>query len=194
MQLARTIFEISRAAEYFSARELQAQTGQPLDNFATVILKELVDNALDACETAGVAPKIGIGYMISSNKIRITVEDNGNGLQPDIIKRILNFNTRTSDKAAYRAPTRGAQGNALKTIIGIPYALGSSEAVIIESCGVRHKISAGVNPAGDVDINHNETTAIVKNGTIITVTIPAKIRNSVPIIGRKPIQYLILTL
>jgi len=54
--MERTIFETPRAAEYFDARELQAQTGQPRYEFATVVLKELVDNALDAAETAGVAP------------------------------------------------------------------------------------------------------------------------------------------
>jgi hypothetical protein len=43
--LKRTTFETSRAGEYFDARELQAQTGQPLQNFAAVALKELVDNA-----------------------------------------------------------------------------------------------------------------------------------------------------
>jgi hypothetical protein len=34
--------------------------------------------------------------------------DNANGIQPETIKRILNFETRTSDKTAYRSPTRGA--------------------------------------------------------------------------------------
>jgi hypothetical protein len=37
--LERTVFETSRAAEYFNATELQAQTGQPLDRFAAVALK-----------------------------------------------------------------------------------------------------------------------------------------------------------
>ena len=37
--LERTIFEVSRAEEYFNARELQAQTGQPVEWFAAVALK-----------------------------------------------------------------------------------------------------------------------------------------------------------
>jgi DNA topoisomerase VI subunit B len=32
----------------------------PQDQFAGVCLKELVDNALDACETAGVAPEVEV--------------------------------------------------------------------------------------------------------------------------------------
>ncbi len=48
-QLQRTTFETSRAAEYFDGRQLSALTGVPQTEFASVCLKELVDNALDAC-------------------------------------------------------------------------------------------------------------------------------------------------
>ena len=51
-QLERTTFEISRAAEYFDAKELEAQTGQPRDRFAAAVLKELTDNALDAASVS----------------------------------------------------------------------------------------------------------------------------------------------
>ena len=38
-KLQRTTFESWRAGEYFDARELQAQTGQPASNFATVAFR-----------------------------------------------------------------------------------------------------------------------------------------------------------
>jgi hypothetical protein len=56
------------------------------------------------------------------------------------VEKVLDYNVRVSDKAVYRSPTRGAQGNALKTVIGIPYALGRKESVNIVGHGVRHKI------------------------------------------------------
>ena len=56
-KLERTTFSASRAAEYFDARQLSALTGVPTDEFTNVVLKELVDNSLDACETAGVPPR-----------------------------------------------------------------------------------------------------------------------------------------
>src|SRR4051812_6797753 len=115
-EFQRTTFETSREAEYLDARELQSQTGQPVSNFATVALKELCDNALDACETAGVAPEVSIEVQEKADLISLAVSDNGPGIPPGVVPKILNFNTRTSDKAAYRSPTRGAQGNALKTI------------------------------------------------------------------------------
>ena len=151
--LQRQVFEISRAAEYFTARELQAQTGQSRQNFAQVVVKELVDNGLDACETAGFPPEVSI-EVSGQYTITMVVTDNGPGLSPETIRRVLNFSTRTSDKAAYRSPSRGAQGNALKTILGIPQALGGQEPVIIESQGVRHTIKARIDPAGNLGIDH----------------------------------------
>jgi DNA topoisomerase VI subunit B len=56
----RTTFEMSRAAEYFTARELQAQTGQSENRFAAVVLKELLDNGADACEQEGIAPRLAL--------------------------------------------------------------------------------------------------------------------------------------
>lgn len=54
--LQRQHFSISRAAEYFKRSEMQAQTEQPVPQFLPVILKELVDNSLDAAESAGLQP------------------------------------------------------------------------------------------------------------------------------------------
>ena len=140
MKLERTTFETSRAAEYFDARKLSTLTGVQASEFASVCLKELVDNALDACETVGVAPEIDVDVTDLDGVIGLTVSDNGPGIPPELVERVLDYSVFVSDKAAYRSPTRGAQGNALKTIIGIPYSLGSHEPVIIEARGVRHVI------------------------------------------------------
>ncbi len=172
-QLGRTVFEVSRSEEYFNARELQAQTGQPVERFATVVLKELVDNALDACETAGVAPAITLGVAEDAGRLHLTVDDNGAGLAPETVRRIRNFQTRTSDKAAYRSPTRGAQGNALKTVLGIPHALGARTPVMIDACGVRHTIRAWLDPSGALRVEHNEKPAPAQPGTRVRVTLPA---------------------
>lgn len=153
MELKREHFEISRSDEYFNAKELQAQTGQPSYKFGEVVLKELIDNALDACENAGINPVIQIGMATTEDRMRICVSDNGTGISEAVIKSILNFSTRTSDKAAYKAPTRGAQGNAFKTIIGIPHALGGG-LVTIDSLGLRHTIKAHATPAGTIEPEH----------------------------------------
>jgi DNA topoisomerase VI subunit B len=170
--LERTLFSTGRAAEYFTVSELQAQTGQPRERFAAVVVKELVDNALDAAETAGVAPEVTIGVERDQTELRLAVQDNGPGLAPTTVERILDFSTRTSDKAAYRAPTRGAQGNALKTVLGIPVALGSTAPVTIASQQVRHQIHAAIDPAGHVRIGHDTDFCSIELGTRVAVVLP----------------------
>jgi DNA topoisomerase VI subunit B len=175
-KLERTTFETSRAAEYFDARQLSALTGVPQHEFASVCLKELIDNALDACETAGVAPEVGVEaeYILDQDPavLSLTISDLGPGMPPELINKILDYNVRVSDKMAYRSPTRGAQGNALKTIIGIPYALDSEEPIIIKTRGVRHTIRPWVDPGGHVRISHTKVDENGAAGTQITLTTP----------------------
>jgi DNA topoisomerase VI subunit B len=132
-KLERTTFSASRAAEYFDARQLSTLTGVPTEEFANVVLKELVDNSLDACETAGVPPEITVtvGDGGTGGVIRVRVSDNGPGIPSEVVRSLLDYDVRVSDKAAYRSPTQGAQGNALKTVIGIPYSLGSREPLTV---------------------------------------------------------------
>jgi len=173
--LERTTFSTPRALDYFNAVELERQTGQPRSRFAAVVVKELVDNALDACEAAGVSPKVRVALQRRGHNLRITVADNGPGLPADVLGRILDFGTLTSDKAAYRSPTRGAQGNALKTAFGLPYALAGDGAkpIIVEACGVRHTIRPWVTPAGEVRVPDQQEPVASRLGTRITVTLPA---------------------
>jgi DNA topoisomerase VI subunit B len=124
-RLNRQTFSISRELEYFSEAELTTQTGYGKEHWwPGVIAKELIDNSLDACEQAGTPPRIEVNFEGDS----LTVADNGPGLDPDVLERILDFRTRTTDKAAYVSPTRGAQGNAFKTVLAIPYVFGGGKA------------------------------------------------------------------
>ena len=51
-KLTRVAFRVSRLMEFCTRRELQNQTGHGVDEWPLVVLKELMDNALDACEEA----------------------------------------------------------------------------------------------------------------------------------------------
>ena len=173
-KLQRTTFKTSRAAQYVEARALQAMTGQSRGHFADVVVKELVDNALDACETAGVPPEVGLEVARNGQGIRIAVTDNGSGIPPETVRGALDFDVFVSDKAAYRSPTHGAQGNALKTVVGIPYALGCSEPVIVEAQGTRHTIRAWVDPAGELRVEHDEGGASRTTGTRVSLALPVE--------------------
>ena len=58
--LQRTTFRTNRLLEFCSQRELVAQTGQAVETWPLVVLKELVDNGLDAIEEAGGQTSISV--------------------------------------------------------------------------------------------------------------------------------------
>jgi DNA topoisomerase VI subunit B len=139
-RLQRVAFTISRLAEFVGQRELIAQTGQNPDVWPLLILKELCDNAIDECEEAGVAPEITVDVEAAQGLI--TISDNGRGIPVDTITTMLDYSVRVSSREAYVSPTRGAQGNALKTVIAMGFALdGARGMTVTESHGQLHTIT-----------------------------------------------------
>lgn len=169
--VSRTVFATSRAAEFLELRALQAQTGQPVDAFGDVVIKELIDNALDAAETASRAPVVEIQTSASDGVVYITVADNGAGITPDTVTKLCDFTVLVSDKARYRGPARGAQGNAFKTLLGIPFALLIMEPVVIESHGVRHELRV-TEQFGAVEVIQESAPSDRVIGTSVTVPLP----------------------
>jgi DNA topoisomerase VI subunit B len=152
---------------------LVLQTGHPVDQWPLVVQKELFDNAVDAVEEAGVAPKIAVAAQTVPTA-SITVSDNGPGIAAATVKALLDFSVRVSSREAYASPTRGAQGNALKTLVAMPFALDGSEGeTIIEARGVRHRIRFLVDRIRQVPkIEHSEEVSDVRNGTSVTIKWP----------------------
>jgi hypothetical protein len=179
-KLTRVAFRVSRLMEFCTRRELQNQTGHSVYEWPEVVLKELVDNALDACEEAEVAPVISITVEPGS----ITIQDNGDGIEAGTIQSILDYSIRVSSREAYVAPTRGAQGNALKTILAMGYVLDreredgtNAEAAgvtIIETRGVEHRIEFRVDHVNnEPKITHATGPSAIDVGTKVTVLWPA---------------------
>jgi hypothetical protein len=133
-------------------------------------LKELVDNALDACEEAGIAPTISV----SVEGDQIVVADNGPGIPAETVKDVLDYEYRVSSREAYCSPTRGAQGNALKTIVAMGYALTETCGdTRVEAGGVAHSIGFRVDQIRQMPrIDHVRGTSLVRNGTRISVQWP----------------------
>jgi hypothetical protein len=183
--LERTIFKTSRLLEFCSRKELINQTGHPVAQWPLVILKELVDNAIDACEEAQTPPVISV----SVNRGEITVTDNGPGLKPGTVTNILDYRVRVSSREAYVSPTRGAQGNALKTIVAMPFALngGNFGRVTIEAHKVAHHIEFRVDQIRqEPKIDHVKEASNIKIGTRITVHWPDSARPSPVTPARRP--------
>ena len=87
-KIERVAFTTSRLMEFCTEKELVAQTGHEAYRWPEVIAKELVDNGIDACEEAGIAPVIKVTIKTGNAKsrrrpakpTRIIVEDNGPGI------------------------------------------------------------------------------------------------------------------
>jgi DNA topoisomerase VI subunit B len=172
-KLTRVAFSVSRLMEFCSERELQSQTGHSIHDWPLVVAKELLDNALDACEEAEVAPVISV--IVEADKI--IVQDNAGGIDERTLLSILDYTIRVSSREAYVSPTRGAQGNALKTILAMAYVLQDGAApgvTVIETQGVAHRIEFRADHIDNQPkIFHNVTPSTVCTGTRFTVYWPA---------------------
>jgi DNA topoisomerase VI subunit B len=168
--LKRETFQTSRVLDFCSERELVKQIGHPVDRWPLVILKELLDNAIDAAEEVGTEPVIRVEVTDKA----IVIFDNGPGIPAETISGILDFSVRISSREAYCSPTRGAQGNALKTVVAMPFALDGTEGeTLIESRGTAHRISFKVDQVRqEPKITHIRDVSSVRKGTRITVRWP----------------------
>jgi DNA topoisomerase VI subunit B len=177
-KLTRVAFRVSRLMEFCSQRELISQTGHSAWEWPLVVVKELFDNALDACEEAEIAPALAIDV----EKDAIVVQDNAGGLDAETIESVLDYTIRVSSREAYVSPTRGAQGNALKTILAMGFVLhkevdgGDPVGVTaIESRGIRHRIEFRVDHINSQPKIVRRTSASpIEAGTKITVRWPPR--------------------
>jgi len=81
-ELSKDFKEIS-IAEFFEKNRHLLGYENPTKSLITIV-KELVDNSLDACEEANILPNINVKVQqITEEKFKILVEDNGPGIVPE---------------------------------------------------------------------------------------------------------------
>lgn len=173
-RLERIAFKTSRLLDFIGRRELTTQIGHRPEHWPLVVVKELVDNALDACEEAEIAPEIEVRIKTATGEI--SVADNGPGIRPETVAAILDYSVRVSSREAYVSPSRGQQGNAMKTLIAMPFALGSGRGeTIIDTCGTEHRIVFAADQVRQgPKIEHlTAPSQIVRNGTSVTIRWPS---------------------
>ena len=153
----------SSTAEYF-AKNLQQVGFSSATKAVLTTLKESVDNSLDACEEAGIAPDIkirikkeGAGSSKNTDLISIVVEDNGPGLEEKNIQRVFGEYLASSKFGRGRC-SRGQQG------IGISAATTWAQLTHARGVHVVSKTKNGkkaVSVVVDMDIKNNK--GILKN-------------------------------
>lgn len=150
-------------AEYFAKNLQQVGFSSPTKAVLTT-LKEAVDNALDACEDAGILPdieisikKVGPGSSKNNDLLEIVVEDNGPGIDPDFLPSVFGEYLSSSKFGRGRC-SRGQQGigiSAATTWAQLTNAAGVK--VISKTKSMRKAVKAQI----DVDIKANK--GIMKN-------------------------------
>ena len=105
---------------FLDPQTLTQKAGCEPDQIGRVVLKELVDNALDS--GAAEVTLIGDGRCW-------TVSDNGPGLAPETMLRVFAVNRELVSSKLVRLPTRGMLGNGLRVVMGAVAAFGGTISV-----------------------------------------------------------------
>ena len=167
-KLKRTTFETSRELEYFTEKEIEMQIGYGKEWWPIALIKELIDNSLDACETTNIPPQIEVDIETGWFSVR----DNGPGLPAKLIKKSLNYMKRVSDKTFYVSPSRGQMGNALKVVWAAPYIENGEKGEIeVWTKGKYHKITVTLDRIKQEPvIEHlSEESDFIKKGTLFKI-------------------------
>ena len=102
-------FERADWTLFRSISTLPQKAGVPARRLRRLVLKELVDNALDAGGEVEVGELEGGGYYI---------QDDGPGIEPAEIATLFSIDRPMVSSKLLRLPTRGALGNGLRVVTG----------------------------------------------------------------------------
>ena len=105
-----------------SVGTLSQKAGVPVHRLRRLVLKELVDNALDA----------GAAVTLRQEGSMYIIEDDGPGFTEDAagIARLFSINRPMMSSKLWRLPKRGALGNGLRVVAGAVLASGGGLAVV----------------------------------------------------------------
>lgn len=134
---------------FMSLNTLPQQAGAPLHKLGPLVVKELVDNALDA----------GANVKISQEDGWIVITDDGPGIPGDQIERLFSINRPLTSSKMLRRPLRGALGNGLRVVCGVVYA--SNGAIRVETGGKAYALT--MNDDGT-------TSSVIETSSVVTGT------------------------
>jgi hypothetical protein len=138
---------------------LPQKAGCEPNQIGRVVLKELVDNALDA---GGVDVSLewgGDGY---------TIKDDGPGIDPAEVARLYAVNRPLLSSKLKRLPLRGMLGNGLRVVMGAVAAYKGS--IVVMTRGRRLELS--VDPVGGFTKVISDKPVAVDKGTVVEISLP----------------------
>jgi hypothetical protein len=165
------IFQIHRpdTALFTSLDGLVKQTGEPAVRLRRLMCKELTDNALDACDTAG---RPGQATIKRRGTDTYTVTDHGDGFvgSSDELAALFTVHRPMVSTKYLREPDRGALGNGLRVVVGCVVTAEGTVEIITRG---RHVVlrPRRVGPTEIVSVSNVPWTT----GTTLTVRLGPKI-------------------
>lgn len=153
------MFERSDWTIFRNLNTITHKAGVPLNQLRQLVLKELVDNALDA--NPGTKCKL---EKIDKDTFKIT--DSGAGIPgtPEQIASLFSINRPLTSSKIVRLPTRGAMGNGLRVVSGTVLASGGH--LTVETRGKRYNL----NLKDDGNTTVAKTANSDVTGTAVTIT------------------------
>jgi hypothetical protein len=182
-------FSFNREFDFVRLDGLRRATGRPAHDWDLYIVKELLDNALDADDMLWRArpdqpPRIQVRVEYipvparASQQLFVQV-GNRSVFPVQQIDDIFATQRYTSSKAFLKGLSRGALGNALKTLLGIPYALRNRVAgdwkpelkpLAILHQGSEYLPSYAIDSAGQtIGFSCTNQPGKVRDGTLISI-------------------------
>lgn len=114
--MGRVFHRDDRTFSNFQESELRKLCGVSGGEWPLYVVKELLDNACAALEDSG-HPAPSITVTIDDDYVEIA--DSGTGISTPILDQILDFSSFGGSNRHHKLPTRGSQGNAFMTVVGI---------------------------------------------------------------------------
>ena len=133
------------SGDYRDPEKLTQMFGANRWEWPLAVLKEVVDDLLDAADEAGIPPVIRVTW--ASNKF--TIASNAPDLPFETLQAILDYRNRASTRAWRVEPSRGRLGFALKAGFAACAVDGGSTEV--ETGTYRVRIDVGASPEGGTD-------------------------------------------
>jgi hypothetical protein len=127
--------------DFISRASLPRKAGCEPDQLGWVVLKELVDNALDSGAS---------DVTLTGDTTWCAVADDGPGIEPNEVPRLFAVNRPRISSKLKRLPTRGMLGNGLRVVMGAVAALGATISVTTRG----HRYELGTNTVtGETEIS-----------------------------------------
>ncbi|HIE41567.1 MAG TPA: DNA topoisomerase VI subunit B [Candidatus Aenigmarchaeota archaeon] len=154
-------------SEFFEKNKHLLGFDNPVKALLTVV-KEGVDNALDACEEANILPNIFVRIKnLGEDIYEIIIEDNGPGIEKKYVKEVfgrLLFGSKFKSLGEEGIQSRGQQG------IGISASILYAQLTTGEPAEIESKVKDGLHYSCKLYIDTTRNTPIIEDEKILEST------------------------